>query len=589
MTPNEIKYYGKNPSYHHPFYAQNVRFAYDIRKHLNGETPKELIEDARPGESDTVKNYRFKIYKSKTKRAVTKVLNALQKIRKSTDWKIDYPSEANPKIAEGETLKDYMELNFSKYTSFTNYVFSIALKYIAYDANAITLWVPSNRNKEDNEYYKPVPIIFTSDQVIDYLFDEDGNMTIVLLSKEKVKLANSQPGSVYYTVDATTIQKFEQVNSDQLYTMAWEFKHELGFLPIVTMEGQEYESANYLCSYTSRLYPMIPDLDEAAREYSDVQASVVQHLHPLLWIMNNQECIKCKGSGEIPVQNAAPIKCPSCKGTGRPPFNPYEFFSVKAANAGETQIPVPPAGEIPKQLGIVELQDKRVRDHIHDSFSAIGMEILDAVPLNQSGVAKEIDRSEPDAFINSFGEDLVRYMDDGYFIVNEYRYKGIITDEKKRKEQLPFIAVPAKFDLITEGMIMQEINNLVNSKADPAFIRAATIDLINKKYDNDDEEKERLLMKIELDPFAGQSEEALAQQLLNGGIPNKAKYILHCGISEYVDRLIEEQGEKLKDLTKKEKLKILLGYAQEDMAAMTTGEAKLNATASTSAEANPVS
>lgn len=575
MTPKDITYYGKNPSYHHPFYNQNVKFAYDIRKHLNGEYPKELIDEARPGESDTVKAYRAKIYKPKTKRAVTKVLNALQKIRKSQDWKIDYPSETNPKIAEGETLKDYMELNFGKYTSFTNYTFSVALRYIAYDANAITLWLPSNINKEDNEYYKPVPIIFTSEQIIDYLFDTDGNMTIVLLSKEKVKLSNSQPGSVYYTVDSTTIQKFEQVNSDQVFTEAWEFEHNLGFLPIVTMEGQEYESANHLCSYTARMYPMIPDLDEAAREYSDVQASVVQHLHPLLWIMNNQECIKCKGSGSIPVQNEAPITCPSCKGSGRPPFNPYEFFSVKPSQAGEAQVPVPPAGEIPKQLGIVELQDKRVRDHIHDSFSSIGMEILDAVPLNQSGVAKEIDRSEPDAFINSFAEDLVRYMDDGYYIVNEYRYKGIITDEKKREAQLPFIAVPVKYDLITEGMIMQQINNLVASKADPAFIRASTVDLINKKYDNDDEEKERLLMKIELDPYAGQSEEMLAIKLMNGGIPNKAKYILHSGISEYVDRLIEDQGDKLKDMPKKEKLKILLGYAREDMAAMTTGETKL--------------
>lgn len=572
MTTAEIKYYAKNPSYHHSFWRQNKEFADSIRVHLNGEPPVKLIEDARPGESSTVKDYRIKIYKAKTKRAITKVLNALQKIRKSTDWKIDYPEIVNPKIAEGESLKDYMEDNFSKYTSFTNYIFGVSLKYMAYDANAITLWIPTNIQKQENEYYKPVPVIFNAEQVIDYLFDEEGNETIVLLSKEKSTLANKQQGLVYYVVDNEVIQRFEQTNSDN-FKESWEFKHELGFLPIVTMQGQEYETSLNLSSYTSRLNPMIPDLDEAAREYSDVQASVVQHLHPLLWVINSQECIKCKGTGSIPVQDSAPITCSSCKGSGRPPFNPYEYFSVKMNQLGEAATPVPPAGEIQKQTGIIELQAERVKEHIHDAFSAIGMEILDAIPLNQSGVAKEIDRSEPDAFLNSFAEDLVRYMDDSYYIVNKYRYPFL--NEEQQEENLPQITVPQKFDLITSGMIMTEINNLVNSKADPAFIKAATIDLINKKYDNDDEEKERLLMTIELDPYAGSSEETLASRLLNGGI-SKLKYTIHCNISDYVDRMIEEKGmDVLEEMKKADKIKILEGYAKTDLSSVSTGETKL--------------
>ena len=69
-----------------------------------------LIDDRRPSESETIKTYRRTIYASITKEPCFKVINSLNKIVRSEDWKIDYSKAVVPtKIKEGETLEDYAE------------------------------------------------------------------------------------------------------------------------------------------------------------------------------------------------------------------------------------------------------------------------------------------------------------------------------------------------------------------------------------------------------------------------------------------------------------------------------------------------
>ena len=50
----------------HAYYNESVE-AYDaVRVHAKGEYPRNLIEDARPGETDKIKNFRKKIYQAVT-------------------------------------------------------------------------------------------------------------------------------------------------------------------------------------------------------------------------------------------------------------------------------------------------------------------------------------------------------------------------------------------------------------------------------------------------------------------------------------------------------------------------------------------
>ena len=50
----------------HQFYAETVKQYHSIKTHALGEFPKELISERRPGESETIKKYREKIYVPKT-------------------------------------------------------------------------------------------------------------------------------------------------------------------------------------------------------------------------------------------------------------------------------------------------------------------------------------------------------------------------------------------------------------------------------------------------------------------------------------------------------------------------------------------
>ena len=97
---------------------------------------KKLIDDRRPSESSTIKNYRRRIYASITKEPSFKVINSLNKIVRSEDWKVDYSKAEIPKkIKEGEGLEDYAEKNYPFFGSLTNWLFVFGIKKILGDPN----------------------------------------------------------------------------------------------------------------------------------------------------------------------------------------------------------------------------------------------------------------------------------------------------------------------------------------------------------------------------------------------------------------------------------------------------------------------
>lgn len=85
-----------------------------------------------------------------------------------------------------------------------------------------------------------------------------------------------------------------------------------------------------------------------------------------------------------------------------------------------------------------------VDQQIYDAMSAVNMEFLAQKPLNQSGIAKEADRDESSNFVHSVAEDLVSVTDWVYYVINEYRYSGLISDRAQREAMLPAIPVPEK-------------------------------------------------------------------------------------------------------------------------------------------------
>lgn len=517
----------------HQFYAETVKQFNDIKTHALGEMPMDLIKERRPGESETIRKYREKIYIPKTQSAVSKVVNSLQKIRKSQDyvWQFD-ETIVPPIIAAEERPSYYLNNDFPKYGSLDNWFWSVAFNQYLMDAGAIILTSPISWTKQDNEYFKPYPVLYNSPNVLDHI---DGVLT-VLKSQEKsqYKAGNrTMSGDVYYTVDTISICRYVQIDGKGNFSVE-EYIHNLGYVPVTRTNGIILKDSVSDCLYTSRIHSMVPSLNEAAREYSDLQAEVVQNVHSTLWFISGKECNTCHGTGMVPKANASPVQCDECNGKGMYPFNPYEHISLKMPTMGEAMPPTPPAGYLSKPIEIAQLQDKRVYDHIYHALSSLNMEFLASVPLSQSGTAKEVDRAELNNFVYSIAEDCIRIIDEICETVIDYRYGGIITDSETREKLAPMITVPEKYDMIPESYLVDEISKLRTSKVSPVIINAAELEYANKKFNTNQKIKQRLQDIYELDPLAGMATDDIMVGLSNQAI-NKKTYVIHCNIREFVD------------------------------------------------------
>lgn len=539
----------------HSFYEDTVELAEDLAIHANGEFPDDLILERRPAESEEIKNYREKIFTPITKPVFTKVYNSLMKIRKSSDWMISFTADVPPVIAEDESPEVYLMRKFPRNGSITNWMFSVAFKPYLIDANAVVLTMPINYDIQANEYYKPYPKIFTSAQVLDYRTDE----FYLLQDSEMLSYEEDEryytDGRRYFLIQPDIIQVFEE-KAGKVYEVM-QAVNVLGYIPIRHLNGMVVSQGNHCSLYESRISGIVPMLNEAVREYSDLQAEIVQHIHSTMWAMQPQQCGRCKGIGEIPRENSAPISCPSCGGKGLMPLNPFEHLVLPAPKPGDNAVPTPPIGYVQKQTEIARLQEERIRQHIYDALSSINMEFLAETPIAQSGVAKQVDREELYSFVHSIAEDIVRIMDEVCYDVLAWRHYAQNVDINAL---IPYIPVPERYDMLSGKVLVDELTSMVQAKVDPAIINAAQIELADKKF-NESKVKDLVILKLKLDPFAGVPEENISLQRTFGAV-DQSDLIIHANINKFVTRALSEI-DGFADLAYTEQEQIMQKYASE--------------------------
>lgn len=550
----------------HRAYKETVDTYKALKQHADGEIPEKLIKERRPSESDSVFEYRKKIYVPLTKNPVGKVLRSLAKIRRSPDWSIKYDPKSFPSsIVPEETLEAYCEENYPGHKSVTNWAFSVLLKNNCVDANAVIAVFPLNLEAAaNNEYYKPQAMVFNSDQVI---FFEEGAEYSILKSSERSSLIKidqatqtfTATGKVFYVITTTEYQKWEQ-NEKGDYTRTQYLPHKLGGLPAFKVRAEFLKQKENAIIQESRLRDMIPSLDEAAREYSDLQAGKVSTMFPLPWFFSNKECKPCQGTGKIIDQNGV-TACNNCGGTGKIKLSPYGYLEVDPPKIGEQTTPTPPGGHIERDVEILKVQDSSVDKHLYRSLAAINMQFLDQTPLNISGEAKNVDREELNNFVYSIAEDLVWSIDQVYYWINEWRYSVIVPDSAKRKAMLPKIPVPEQFDLLPADYLMDDITKGKTAKINPLLIAMMEEDYANKKFYNNPDLASQIAAYYELDPLPGMSVDEKNAALMNKGATQE-DYVISTYIVSFVKRAIAED----KDFLNKpfaDKQKVIAKYAGE--------------------------
>ena len=532
--------------------------------HAKGLSHDRLINQRRPSESEQTKDYRKSIYVPITRKSVWKVFNSLSKIRRSQDWNVQYDADVPKSIKSDETLEEYCENNYPIFTSITNWAFNELLIRSLIDANSVCAVVLKKLPESSSEYLKPEVEIFSSKQILNYSQGEWYALQSSDVSVYKSGNNRSFEGKVYYIITDTQIARYEERAGKGL-EQTLIYNHNFGELPVFKVGGVYFDRKNNDIIQESRIAPMVPFLDEAVREYSDLQAEIVQHIHSEKYIYTNTECPSCKGGGSTQEKDEkGNFKvCSKCNGSGSiSNVSPYGVHLITAGRKlEEYQLPTPPLGYVQKSTEIAKLQDERVRNHIYDALAAINMEFLAETPLNQSGAAKEVDRDELNTFVNSVAEDIVMVLDNIYYFICQYRYSFIVPDKEKRNRMLPVIAVPEKFDLLNTSVLVSDIQAAKTASVNPVLIKYMEIELARKKYNADPQVAYEVECMFELDPLYGYSQGDKMTMLSNDGITEK-DYVISCNISQFV-QLAFKENVNFNTKSFAERKQIISGYADE--------------------------
>jgi hypothetical protein len=570
FTQEEIDGYLKERFKHH-FYDETVKIAKSMSVHANGEFPEELINERRPNEPQEVIDYRKKIFTAKTKPTFTKIFSSLQKIRRSSDWSIRFDGEF-PLIREDETLEWYTAYNYPYFTSLTNWVFSLLLRKYLIDPNAVVFVYPIEVDIPENEILKPIATIFDSEHVIDYveddycvLFNPVGS-TFLVRGKEV-------EGKSYYVITTQQILRYDQVDNKGNFTLASQYDHGMGILPAFKLKGILIDQAENMYLYESRISGVIPELDEAIREYSDLQAAKVLHIYPERWEYTQTECVSCKGTGHRinpawheGCDNSIPRQVPcnnDCR-NGYVVAGPYSKIMVRPLtsmeSAGSATIPTPPAGYVEKDVEIVKIMEESIQGHIYSALSAINFEFLAKTPLSESGIAKEVDKDELNNTVHSIAEDIVSAMDNIYRLIAYYRYRNLYSFSDI-EDMLPTVAVPEKFDMLSSVHTQEVLEKAKTGKFNPLIISELERSFTSSWFNTEPEIRDRLSLLLTLDPLPNITEDDKMSRLSNKGITLES-YVISSNIQSFIQRAIEE-NEGFVDMELEKQQEVLRVYAQE--------------------------
>jgi hypothetical protein len=510
--------------------------------------PEDLIDRQRPNEQKESKEYRALMYQPVFSEVFNKVFQSISKINRADGFFIKYPDMSGfSSVAEDEKLNHYMK-------DMHEWLFNICLKQYLIDANAVCL-IWAYQNEDATKYNEPKPYIINTDLVM--YFDDD---LLVYKSKDE--------DYTFYSVDKNALIKWKRNNKSKFYadvTIPNGAKELTAFKLGGVLKGQDG-------IYESRIKAMLPWLNVATVEFSDLRAEITMHIHSQQWIYENESCGTCKGTGYLSGTNKGEkVKCTNAKcNSGYIARSPFEVIKVRGdikTNMGETPAPIPPMGYIQKDVEIAKLQSARINEQTYSALSAINMQFLYQIPAVQSGVAKSYDMDETNNLFYSIATDLARIIKEVSEYTAVWRYGFLYPDEEKRNEMLPTVIIPNSFDIASAQMIVEEIKMAKDSGLNDAVLSEIEIEYIKKKFPNDIAMQNKMITAFNLDPASGKTDEEKGYLIANR-MMSKADGIISTYIFDFISKAITENKD-FYTLTKDEQMKIMYDYATKKEAEIT--------------------
>src|SRR5690606_8409142 len=179
-------------------------------------------------------------------------------------------------------------------------------------------------------------------------------------------------------------------------------------------------------------------------------------------------------------------KCPGCGGTGykKTATGPYDVYQVDRQKALEPeQIPLPPFGYVAPPVEGLRMLEERVAKSLELGLSAINMDVVNKIGENQSGISKEIDRTELNSFLQKIADQFFEiHLPNTYYFFVRYMFGVEIPNPEELRKIEPEISKPTDFDILSSTELMEQLEKAKTAKINPSFLQAKQIELQNREF-----------------------------------------------------------------------------------------------------------
>jgi hypothetical protein len=508
----------------------------DMSVHLDGVFPSKLIETRRPNEDNERYNYRRNNFATITMPSILKALDSLYMVM----------NQAYYTMHISNTLQKYIDQNIFGTVpkmDFLSYIQQVVLINMIRDPNSLLAVIPSDDVKSialnpliENRAINPLLEYVPSANIIEYTED-----LLIFESMRKTSVyyrKSLQPkGRRIYIMDKYSIYKAEQVGSYSLqkYDVELVYQHNIGEIPATVLGG--IYNATLGCN-ESYFKGFIPFANEALRQYSDWQATIVTSAFPIREIKpidcDAEGCV----DGYIEGINGSKYVCGKCNGTGKiAPIGPYGVIISEKVNRilDDQYDDRPPIRFHAPDTRIIEYAQKAWETLLEKGEKALFLDRL-AEP-RVSGVAMEIHNSF-EGFRNLRISDNIYEM----IIYNSLKYMELMLNINN--PELPRINKPTELGIRTQEKLIEEYSKLKNANANDNLLRAITEEIFSKRYNGN-----QLMLLIngflmEIDPLYFKSQEDKLS-LLNAGIISARQIAYSLYLPGILDKIVRESLDPL--------------------------------------------
>lgn len=551
----------------HENYAACRLHAEEMSWHVYGTKPDRLLKRTRPREDPAITQYRLDSYEPITQSICKKGLSIVHKIFDPNLYSVQFED-----TKQANELKKYTLDEYPKFNSIPNYLANFVTKKMIADPNGVILVQPYVYEIAGYDRPEPIATCYHSRDI----FIESPEFVLLFDDCKEVERENNQGKFKrwWFTyVDKKSIFKFHcelSYNSQELViTTLAQYDHNFDELPLWALSG-DYSDNKYGI-YQSFFYAAVPFWNEAINDHSDVTGAYRMHMWPQKWeVADECEYVERGETGNHACQGGYifdgkdKYKCPGCSGSGyKTAKNPYESHLVNRdkflTGEGTANIQVP-FGYVTVPVEATKMLEEKADKNLLKGLEALSMDVVNEIGLNQSGKAKEMDRTELNDFLKRiagvmFGVHMVNI----YYFFTKYMF-GVSDPEQVDKIQ-PTIVKPTQFDVYSSTELTEQFAKSKEAKLNPSYLAVKQAEIQNKEFQTNPQLLATLNLQLYLDPLAEVGTDDISMMLANGTI-KKSAAIIHDNIRMFVARAMEEH-KGFESIPKTKQWEILEEYADE--------------------------